>query len=876
MIMMLLFSVVPAQAAPSAPSGQDPIPPAPYQDVPLGPAVNVNATAISSKYDHTCVITDSGGMKCWGDNTYGQLGDGNTGTNSNVPVDVIKFPDGPLSGVTGIAVGQYHTCAVVTGGIVYCWGLNLFGQLGNGNNADNPNPVQVTDLDGTSGIKTALSIGAGYKHTCAVIKNAGGMFDSTAKCWGLNDSGQLGNGTQIDSNIPVLVSGLTAVKKTFPAISGGQKHTCAIAGGVENVSCWGSNSDGQLGQDSTFTDPISTTPLLVKNIDGSGWPSAMGTISAGAYHNLAVSFAAAYAWGSNSNGQLGNNDATHVKQITPVNVKDLFGSNLTNVIATAAGEYHSCGVTNAGAVKCWGEGSGGQLGNGGSSDVDGAVTYGSISSGASKVAAGKLHTCVLMTNGSVTCAGTNTEGELGNGTNVTSSTPVKVTGLGPAPTSFSISGTITLNGSALAGVTVSGGGKTDITNDKGVYTLTDAAMGSVTVTPSKTGYTFTPTSLTFDLSADATGKNFTATAVSSTHSISGSVKLNGSGLAGVTVTAGSKTASTNPLGDYTLTGVAAGSVTVTPTMTGYTFTQSSLTFTLSADATGKDFTATPAASTYSISGTVKLNGSGLVGVTVTAASNGNGLVGDTVTAGSKTATTNSKGGYILSGLAAGPYTVTPTLSGYSFSPASLAVTISSSNVANQDFSASKSVTPGINSHFQGSMAGWNKVSAVGWKVNNNYLYSLDLGRNKYASALYSPLSFSNLDYSVRLMRTGCDGCATSIYVRGTGVSAFGNWTQGYQFSITRSGKYLVAKNVFAKLVPIQNWKASPYIVKNSGWNVLRVVASDTSLQFYINGHLVWSGTNSAFSSGKVGFGISSNSTGGVNRLYIDYATLTMP
>jgi hypothetical protein len=359
-------------------------------------------------------------------------------------------------------------------------------------------------------------------------------------------------------------------------------------------------------------------------------------------------------------------------------------------------------------------------------------------------------------------------------------------------------------------------------------------------------------------------------------SISGQITRNGVGMAGVTISDGSNTTITNTSGNYVLSGYGLGStVTLSPTKVGYIFSPSSQIVTIgNGDVTGINFSATAVASTFSISGTVKLNGSGLAGVTVTATSNGNVLVGDTVTAGSKTATTNSKGGYLLSGLAAGSYTVTPTKTGYTFTPTKLTFTLGP-NATGKNFSAS-AVPSGFVSQFQGSMAGWNKVSAIGWKVNNNYLYSLDLGRNTYVSAFYSPLSFSRLDYSVRLMRTGCNGCATSIYVRGTGVSAFGNWTQGYQFSITRSGNYLVAKNVFAKLVPIQNWKASPYIVKNSGWNVLRVVASDTSLQFYINGHLVWSGTNSAFSSGKVGFGISSNSTGGVNRLYIDYATLTMP
>jgi hypothetical protein len=160
-----------------------------------------------------------------------------------------------------------------------------------------------------------------------------------------------------------------------------------------------------------------------------------------------------------------------------------------------------------------------------------------------------------------------------------------------------------------------------------------------------------------------------------------------------------------------------------------------------------------------------------------------------------------------------------------------------------------------------------------WAVNNSSLYSSALGNGGYTSIAYTVYPYSTLDYSVRLMRIGCDLCATSIYIRGTGVSAFGNWTNAYQFGIRRDGSYLVAKNVIAKLVPIKNWTASSYINKGTAWNILRVVAQGSSLRFYINNTLVWSGSNTSFSTGKVGLGLYSNGTGGVNSLIVDYATL---
>jgi hypothetical protein len=127
------------------------------------------------------------------------------------------------------------------------------------------------------------------------------------------------------------------------------------------------------------------------------------------------------------------------------------------------------------------------------------------------------------------------------------------------------------------------------------------------------------------------------------------------------------------------------------------------------------------------------------------------------------------------------------------------------------------------------------------------------------------------------MRTGCTTCFTSLFIRGSGVTlATGGWSSGYQFSITRDGRYYVAKTVASRLIVLKPLTLSTSILKLNSWNVLRVVASGSSLRFYANNKLLWSGTDVSLASGKVGVGLVNNGTGGANRLSVDYATLSVP
>ena len=230
---------------------------------------------------HSCALVN-GGVVCWGDNSYGELGN-NTMTNSSVPVAVT----GLTSGVQAIAVGQYHSCALLENGSVQCWGFGDFGELGNSSTGVERSavPVAVTGL--TSGVQV---IDAGDYHTCAVVN--GGV-----QCWGWNQNGQIGNNSTTNASAPVAVIGLSS---GVQGVATGFLHTCALTNG--GVQCWGGNDNGQLGNDSTTESDV---PVAV-----SGLASEVQGIFLGGYHACVLDNGIVQCWGANESGELGDDSTT--------------------------------------------------------------------------------------------------------------------------------------------------------------------------------------------------------------------------------------------------------------------------------------------------------------------------------------------------------------------------------------------------------------------------------------------------------------------------------------------------------------------------------------------------------------------------------------
>jgi alpha-tubulin suppressor-like RCC1 family protein len=363
-----------------------------------------------------CAILRSSAVDCWGAGDHGQLGNGAISDSSN-PVEVTGLTTASI-----VAVGANHACALlptgysaspgpfqyVPDGGVECWGDNSHGQLGDGTTSDSAVPVAV------AGITDAVTISAGGDHTCAQLLS--GEID----CWGDNSHGQLGDGTTTDSPTPVAVSGLGQVR----GVATGEFHTCTTLvndnGTPAGVSCWGDNSHGQLG-DGTTTD--SPTP-----VDVAGLTDAQGLVAAGSGTCAATPTDGPLCWGDNSHGQLG--DGTTTDSSTPVAVAGTPQSGETDDLAL--GDASAC--TLAGptiSLTCWGDNSHGQLGDGTTTDSPTPVTVSGIAQ-VGQIALGGTESCAYtQPDSAVRCWGDNSHGQLGDGTTTNRSTPTLVTGLDP-------------------------------------------------------------------------------------------------------------------------------------------------------------------------------------------------------------------------------------------------------------------------------------------------------------------------------------------------------------------------------------------------------------------------------------------------------------
>jgi alpha-tubulin suppressor-like RCC1 family protein len=319
--------------------------------------------AIAAGIAHTCAIIPEGGVKCWGNNQFGQLGDG-TQQGSNIPVDVIG-----IQGGTTIVAGGNHTC-VLSGGSVWCWGQNSQGQLGDGTLTDRNVPVKV--------LSDVTDITAGLEYTCAITTLGQVM------CWGDNDQGQLADGTRIDRTRPTLATLITGISN----VDAGQTKSCGITS-TGLLRCL-SGSAQQIGD-----QPESSLDVAVNRFGS--------TIVALSEAGTPVTF-----------------QSGRFKTISSVN----------RAVDVDSGLGHVCTLIADGTVKCWGSNSFGQLGiNSTNNSADPQLVLNLA--GAWQLAVGKNHACVLITSSAagqsdIQCWGLNKDGQLGNGTNENSPVPVFV------------------------------------------------------------------------------------------------------------------------------------------------------------------------------------------------------------------------------------------------------------------------------------------------------------------------------------------------------------------------------------------------------------------------------------------------------------------
>jgi alpha-tubulin suppressor-like RCC1 family protein len=359
------------------------------------------AKAVAADYhgitdaDSFCAVLSTGHLKCWGDNTSGQLGNG-TMTSSAVPVAVKN-----ISTATAVFGGDQGFCAVLSTGHVDCWGYGVFGQLGNGTTANSDVPVAVR------GISNATTVIGALDAFCALLST--GHVD----CWGVGDHGQLGDGSTAPSDIPVAVKNITTATAVTDNRSTISTSTLCARLSTGHVDCWGYNGSGQLGNGTTTPSDV---PVTVLGVSGA---TAVAADYDGGSFCAVLSTGHPKCWGANPKGELGNGTTTN--SAVPVAVK-----NISTATAISGGWNEFCARLSSNHLNCWGSGDQGQLGNGTFapfSDVPVAVR--NIST-ATTMISGTFAFCARLSTSHMDCWGAGTNGQLGDGSTANSDVPVPV------------------------------------------------------------------------------------------------------------------------------------------------------------------------------------------------------------------------------------------------------------------------------------------------------------------------------------------------------------------------------------------------------------------------------------------------------------------
>ena len=344
---------------------------------------------LSSGNHHVCGIAANNSLWCWGNNMWGEVGDGST-TQKNFPTHIGADLDWKT-----LALGEYHSCALKNSGSLYCWGENDEGQVGDGTTVTAR--VAPTVVNGDT---NWAAVDGGGLHTCALKTNG------TLWCWGYDSDGRLGDngaaGTIAKSPIPI------GSATDWKQVSAGGDHSCGIKNG-RTLWCWGDNSIGQLGDKTTVNKTVPTR--IGKDKDWS-------QVSAGYLYTCArKTDGTLWCWGYNDYGTLGIGNT--VTKTSPVKVGT--AATWSEVFATA---FHTCARQKNNSLWCWGGNDFGQLGRG--NTVTPALKPTKVGTGWNLFETGWLHSCASKSDQSLWCWGDNEYGQIGDGTTINRSLPSPV------------------------------------------------------------------------------------------------------------------------------------------------------------------------------------------------------------------------------------------------------------------------------------------------------------------------------------------------------------------------------------------------------------------------------------------------------------------
>lgn len=367
---------------------------------------------LSSYGQNVCALSYTNQLFCWGNNASGQVGDGTT-TARTSPTEVLAGAIPTNATVKSISVGTSFACALASNNQLYCWGSNANGQLGDNSTTNRLAPTLVAQGDRTAGV-TFQEVKAGGSHTCAIGSNGAGY------CWGLNTNGQLGNNSTTQRLVPTSIAqGTIPTGAAIKQIALGDAHTCATASN-NTMYCWGNNTDNQVGNNST-TQRLVPTSVLAGSIPTGVYASSI--YAEGSHTCMIGTNNLAYCWGNNASGQAGINSGV-VRRSTPGQVSVSGMPAGTTFQALGLGAQHTCALASNSLTYCWGLNSSYQVGDGTTNNRIAPTRSTQISVTAAQLDGGDGFTCLVTTNNATYCLGSNASGTFGDGTTNNSATLV--------------------------------------------------------------------------------------------------------------------------------------------------------------------------------------------------------------------------------------------------------------------------------------------------------------------------------------------------------------------------------------------------------------------------------------------------------------------